>query len=175
MSISKHHKNYLSAQISCLKAGRSCNSLPSDWLTQNDFANYKLMETVLQHYDPAFRADGFYLLCNDPRGTVDLTVEEITLIKSCLYLSMDIQNASSRYIITCGLKKIFSRLIRVVYGQFRDVNKRKSYLKLLSEGKEQTNAKEVSDTKDQVEYYQKALERKADFLRWLYDFIVSFT
>jgi hypothetical protein len=131
------------------------------------------MESVLQHFDSSFRADGFYLLCNDPRGTADLTSEEISLIRECLYLSMDIQNPSSRYIIICGLKKIFIRIIRVVYAQWRDMKKSETYLKILIEdGKEETS-EELSSTRSKIAFYQEALTRKADFLSWLYDFVVS--
>jgi hypothetical protein len=131
------------------------------------------MTTVLQHFDSSFRADGFYLLCNDPRGTADLTSEEIALIRECLYLSMDIQHPSSRYIIICGLKKIFIRIIRVVYAQWRDVNKLEVYLKLLIEEKKTEESKELSSTKSKIAFYQEALTRKANFLSWLYGFIVS--
>lgn len=112
IAIKRRHTErfYLEAQIALLKSAKAADCLPANWINPNntdaDFnqgsVSLELVTKIIVSDDLALRSDGFTMVCESSKGTADFSAEELSLIKSCLKISIDTQVPSfgtSLYVI----------------------------------------------------------------------------
>ncbi len=88
---------YLEAQIAVLKSAKAADCLTADWISssktenQSLFVGIELITAIIHSSDLSLRADGFSMVCENAKGTADFSPNELSLIKTCLKISIDTQ------------------------------------------------------------------------------------